>query len=115
MVTTLGTLKSLRMNLGWSDCTSSVETGNVDVQYFNFSFQDGSKATVIRDGYMLFYERVFPPNSNIGIDNVLEYEFNCMTPTEATEQFKILQTYCAENRQLWFDTLHNAIHKVFLK
>ena len=115
VITTFYDLKSLRMTLGWSDCTSSVETGKVDVEYFNLYFQDESKATVFRDGYMLFYERVFPPNSGIGIDNILEYEFNCMTPTEATQQFKILQTYDTENVQLWFDTLHNAIHKVFLK
>tara|TARA_R100001230_G_scaffold25380_2_gene19971 strand:+ start:4685 stop:5125 length:441 start_codon:yes stop_codon:yes gene_type:complete len=112
VITTFNDLKSLRMTLGWVDCTSSIETGNVDVQYFNLYFQDESKAMVIRDGYMLFYEREFPSNSGIGVDNILEYDFNCGTVIDATQQFKILQTYCPENVQLWFDTLHNAIHKV---
>lgn len=112
VITTFNDLKSLRMTLGWLGCTSSVETGKVDVEYFNLYFQDESKTMVIRDGYMLFYERVFPPGTGIGIDNVLEYDFNCMTPTEAIQQFKILQTYSSENVQLWFDTLHNAVNKV---
>jgi len=111
VVTLINDLKSLRMTLGWSDCTSSVETGEVDVEYFNFSLGN-SEVKVVRDGYMLYYERVFPSGTGIVSDDILDYEFNCMTSKEATQQFKILQTYSPENIQLWFDTLHNAINRV---
>lgn len=102
----LDSSREVRFTLGWQDTVGSMEYGQTDVSFFSIAFPDGSTGTASRDSYMLLYSRLLEDGT------LIDYEFNCLTVEDAKTQLKILLTYSSENVQLWFDVLHNTIHKV---